>query len=58
MTKYAAIILAAGKGTRMQSDIPKVLHKVAGITMLDWVISAAQNAGVEKIVTVISEEAD
>ena len=36
MTNYA-IILAAGKGTRMKSDLPKVMHKVAGISMLEHV---------------------
>ena len=36
MTNYA-VILAAGKGTRMKSDLPKVLHKVAGISMLEHV---------------------
>ncbi len=53
MTKRAAIILAAGQGTRMKSPVPKVLHKVAGRTLLDRAIDAAQSLGCEKIVVVV-----
>ncbi len=48
----AAVILAAGQGTRMRSPLPKVLHKVAGRAMLDWAIDAAQQLGCERIVVV------
>ena len=50
----AAIILAAGQGTRMKSALPKVLHKVAGLPMLGHVITALRGAGVERIVVVTS----
>ena len=50
----AAIILAAGQGTRMKSALPKVLHKVAGLPMLGHVIKALRGAGVERIVVVTS----
>jgi len=53
----AAIILAAGQGTRMKSDLPKVLHQVGGRTMLDWVISTVQGAGVSRIVVVVGATA-
>ena len=53
MTK-AAIILAAGQGTRMKSALPKVLHKVAGLPLLGHVIAALRGAGVERIVVVTS----
>jgi bifunctional UDP-N-acetylglucosamine pyrophosphorylase/glucosamine-1-phosphate N-acetyltransferase len=48
----AAIILAAGQGTRMKSALPKVLHKVAGLPMLGHVIKALRGAGVTRIVVV------
>jgi bifunctional UDP-N-acetylglucosamine pyrophosphorylase / glucosamine-1-phosphate N-acetyltransferase len=48
----AAIILAAGQGTRMKSALPKVLHKVAGLPMLGHVIKALRGVGVERIVVV------
>ncbi|HWY64621.1 MAG TPA: bifunctional UDP-N-acetylglucosamine diphosphorylase/glucosamine-1-phosphate N-acetyltransferase GlmU [Rhizomicrobium sp.] len=53
MTK-AAIILAAGQGTRMKSVLPKVLHKVAGLPLLGHVVVALKGAGVEHIVVVTS----
>lgn len=49
----ACIILAAGKGTRMKSDRPKVLHKVAGRSMVAHVVAAASLLAPEKIVAVI-----
>lgn len=53
MTELRAVILAAGKGTRMRSKLPKVLHKVGGKAMLQHVLDAADAAGaVEKIVIV------
>lgn len=48
-----AIVLAAGKGTRMRSDLPKVLHRVAGRTMLGHVLAAAQGAGAGRIAVVV-----
>jgi bifunctional UDP-N-acetylglucosamine pyrophosphorylase / glucosamine-1-phosphate N-acetyltransferase len=53
MTARAAVILAAGQGTRMRSPTPKLLHKVGGRTLLDRVIDAVQAAGCERIVVVV-----
>ncbi len=52
MTQRAAVIMAAGQGTRMKSPLPKVLHRVGGRAMLDRAIDAAQAAGCTKIVVV------
>jgi len=48
-----SIILAAGEGTRMKSDIPKTLHKVCGKEMIKYIIEAAEESGIEKNVVVL-----
>ncbi len=54
----SAIILAAGKGTRMKSSLPKVLHKVGGRAMIDWSIDLAEQAGCTRIIVVVSPDSD
>lgn len=53
----AAIILAAGKGTRMKSDLPKVLHPVCGKPMLRYVIDTCRQAGCGKLILVVGHQA-
>lgn len=53
MPARAAVILAAGQGTRMRSPLPKVLHPLAGRAMLDHAIDAAVALGCERIVVVV-----
>jgi len=55
---FTAIILAAGKGTRMNSALAKPLHQVGGRAMLAWSIDAARAAGADSIVTVLSPGSD
>jgi len=54
----AGVILAAGAGTRMKSQLPKVLHKVAGLSLLGHVIAALRGAGVDRIVVVTAPSGD
>ncbi len=58
MTKEVAVILAAGKGTRMQSDLPKVLFPVCGRSMIHFVIDALAAAGVTNQIIVVGHQAD
>lgn len=53
-----SIILAAGEGSRMRSDIPKVLHKICGNHILKYVVDASKNAGIEKNFCIIGHGAD
>jgi bifunctional UDP-N-acetylglucosamine pyrophosphorylase/glucosamine-1-phosphate N-acetyltransferase len=53
-----AVILAAGKGTRMKSSLPKVLHEAAGRPLLAWVIDAARAAGCQRILVVVGHGAE
>jgi bifunctional UDP-N-acetylglucosamine pyrophosphorylase/glucosamine-1-phosphate N-acetyltransferase len=58
MDQLKAIILAAGEGKRMKSDLPKVLHKVCGKTMVDTVIDQTRKAGAEDICVIVGYKAD
>ena len=53
MSDLAAIILAAGKGTRMKSKLPKVLHKLSGKPMLEHVLDAADEAGADDKIVIV-----
>jgi bifunctional UDP-N-acetylglucosamine pyrophosphorylase/glucosamine-1-phosphate N-acetyltransferase len=53
MTDFAAIILAAGKGTRMKSDLHKVLHPIAGRPMLDHLMASVEELGPKHQVVVV-----
>ena len=57
-TPLLTIVLAAGKGTRMQSHLPKVMHKVAGRSMLGHVLALAQASGSETPAVVIGPAMD
>ena len=52
------VILAAGKGTRMKSDLPKVLHRVAGIPLIDHVLRLAEAVGAASVTVVVGHQAD
>jgi bifunctional UDP-N-acetylglucosamine pyrophosphorylase / glucosamine-1-phosphate N-acetyltransferase len=53
-----AVVLAAGKGTRMRSDLPKVLHELAGRPLLAHVLDTARQAGIDRTVVVVGHEAE
>ncbi len=56
MMNYSAIVLAAGKGTRMKSNLCKVLHEIAGRPMIYYVLESARNAGIGKICVVVGHQ--
>ena len=58
MIDSAAIVLAAGKGTRMKSDLPKVLFPVLERAMIHWVLDALQKAGISQIIVVVGYRDD
>ncbi|MDD7425354.1 MAG: bifunctional UDP-N-acetylglucosamine diphosphorylase/glucosamine-1-phosphate N-acetyltransferase GlmU [[Actinobacillus] rossii] len=58
MNKLSVVILAAGKGTRMYSDLPKVLHKVAGKPMVKHVIDTAKQLSADQIHLIYGHGAD
>jgi bifunctional UDP-N-acetylglucosamine pyrophosphorylase/glucosamine-1-phosphate N-acetyltransferase len=57
MAGVAAVVLAAGKGTRMKSGLVKVMHRMAGTPMVSWPVAAAREAGATKLVLVVGHQA-
>jgi bifunctional UDP-N-acetylglucosamine pyrophosphorylase / glucosamine-1-phosphate N-acetyltransferase len=58
MNNSTAVVLAAGKGTRMKSDRPKVLFEALGRPLIDYTIDTLEQSGVERIVVVIGYRSD
>jgi bifunctional UDP-N-acetylglucosamine pyrophosphorylase / glucosamine-1-phosphate N-acetyltransferase len=50
--------MAAGLGTRMKSDLAKVLHRIAGRPMVHWVVTAARTAGAGRVLAIVGHQAD
>mgnify|MGYP002476541221 CR=1 FL=1 len=55
---FCALILAAGKGTRMKSDMAKVLHVLEGKPLLYYSLKAARGAGAQKIIVIVGHQSD
>ncbi len=53
---FKVVVLAAGKGTRFKSDLPKVLHKLLGKPMLWYVVKASKEAGAEEVIVVVGHK--
>lgn len=58
MAQVAAIVLAAGMGTRMKSSLVKVLHPLCGVPMIQHVLQTVRQAGAQRIVTVVGHQAE
>jgi bifunctional UDP-N-acetylglucosamine pyrophosphorylase/glucosamine-1-phosphate N-acetyltransferase/UDP-N-acetylglucosamine pyrophosphorylase len=58
MSDPIAVVLAAGKGTRMESDLPKVLVEVCGRPMIHYVLDALAAGGIERFIVVVGYHAD
>lgn len=58
MSERLAIILAAGKGTRMESDLPKVLVRACGRPLIDYVLDTVEAAGITRILVVVGYKSD
>jgi len=54
--QLAVIVLAAGEGTRMRSDLPKVLHQIAGLPLIGHVLSTAFALSADHVVTVLGHQ--
>lgn len=58
MSEFVGIILAAGIGKRMKSELPKPLHKVCGLPIIDHIVSSLQNSNINRLITVVGHKGE
>ena len=58
MKNIAAVILAAGEGTRMRSSTPKVLHSICGKPMIRYLIDTINSIDIDKVIVVVGHKSD
>jgi UDP-N-acetylglucosamine diphosphorylase/glucosamine-1-phosphate N-acetyltransferase len=58
LKKVGCVILAAGKGVRMKSDLPKVLHRLAGKPLLSYVLDTVQSLGLKRVAVVVGYQGE
>ena len=58
MKDIVALVLAAGKGTRMYSELAKVLHPICGRSMLSYILAALQELGIARVLVVVGHQAE
>lgn len=58
MERVHAVVLAAGKGKRMNSDLPKVLHRLCGQPLITYVLDSLSRAGIEHRIVIVGQGAD
>jgi bifunctional UDP-N-acetylglucosamine pyrophosphorylase/glucosamine-1-phosphate N-acetyltransferase/UDP-N-acetylglucosamine pyrophosphorylase len=58
MSEKVALVMAAGKGTRMKSDLPKVLVPVCGRPMIEYVLDALTAGGIDRVIAVVGYRAE
>ncbi len=56
--KKIAVVLAAGKGIRMKSDLPKVFHRISGKPMLEYVLDAVEKSGFDEVFAVVGHKSE
>ena len=58
MSRKIAVVLAAGKGTRMKSELPKVLIEICGRPMIEYVLDSLAQVGFDRVAVVVGYRAD
>ena len=56
MEVWAGVVMAAGRGTRMKSKVPKIFHKLCGRELVSYSVEALRCAGISRIVAIVSPE--